>query len=134
MEITYSKEDLKNIIKSYYLQKEQKNVDVSIITRKELLDFYGTLSSITTITITQNITLLGRDTKVSEVVSKDKIINIFSELLESEGYTLESLKYDEGIETQTVGYFMNEHQEQTAYFKGIKIKASKVNSLSKKIN
>ncbi len=134
MEITYSKEDLKNIIKSYYLQKEQKNVDVSIITRKELLDFYGTLSSITTITITQNVTLLGRDTKVSEVVSKDKIINIFSELLESEGYTLESLKYDEGIETQTVGYFMNEHQEQTAYFKGIKIKASKVNSLSKKIN
>ena len=134
MEITYSKEDLKNIIKSYYLQKEQKNVDVSILTRKELLGFYGTLSSITTITITQNVTLLGRDTKVSEVVSKDKIINIFSELLESEGYTLESLKYDEGIETQTVGYFMNEHQEQTAYFKGIKIKANKVNSLSKKIN
>lgn len=134
MEITYSKEDLKNIIKSYYLQKEQKNVDVSILTRKELLGFYGTLSSITTITIIQNVTLLGRDTKVSEVVSKDKIINIFSELLESEGYTLESLKYDEGIETQTVGYFMNEHQEQTAYFKGIKIKANKVNSLSKKIN
>lgn len=134
MEMTYSKEDLKNIIKSYYLQKEQKNVDVSILTRKELLGFYGTLSSITTITITQNVTLLGRDTKVSEVVSKDKIINIFSELLESEGYTLESLKYDEGIETQTVGYFMNEHQEQTAYFKGIKIKANKVNSLSKKIN
>ena len=134
MEITYSKEDLKNIIKSYYLQKEQKNVDVSILTRKELLGFYGTLSSITTITITQNVTLLGRDTKVSEVVSKDKIINIFSELLESEGYTLESLKYDGGIETQTVGYFMNEHQEQTAYFKGIKIKANKVNSLSKKIN
>ena len=127
MEINYTKEDLKNIIKAYYQQKEKKNIDVSIIIRKELIGFYGTLSSITTITISY-------DTKVSEIINKDQIINIFRELLETEGYTLEDLEYTKGIETRTVGYYMNEHQEQTAYFKGIKIRVSKEKTLSKKLN
>ena len=77
MEINYTKEDLKNIIKAYYQQKEKKNIDVSIIIRKELIGFYGTLSSITTITISYDTTLLGRNTKVSEIINKDQIINIF---------------------------------------------------------
>ncbi len=81
MEINYTKEDLKNIIKAYYQQKEKKNIDVSIIIRKELIGFYGTLSSITTITISYDTTLLGRNTKVSEIINKDQIINIFRELL-----------------------------------------------------
>ncbi len=134
MEINYTKEDLKNIIKAYYQQKEKKNIDVSIIIRKELIGFYGTLSSITTITISYDTTLLGRNTKVSEIINKDQIINIFRELLETEGYTLEDLEYTKGIETRTVGYYMNEHQEQTAYFKGIKIRVSKEKTLSKKLN
>ena len=129
MEINYTKEDLKNIIKAYYQQKEKKNIDVSIIIRKELIGFYGTLSSITTITISYDT-----NTKVSEIINKDQIINIFRELLETEGYTLEDLEYTKGIETRTVGYYMNEHQEQTAYFKGIKIRVSKEKTLSKKLN
>lgn len=134
MEINYTKEDLKNIIKAYYQQQSQKNIDVNIITRKELIGFYETLSNITTITISYDTTLLGRNTKVSETINKEQIINIFKELLETEGYRLEDLEFDEGIATKTVGYFMNEHQEQTAYFKGIKIKASKEKTLSKKLN
>ena len=43
MEITYSKTDLKNIIKSYYLEKEGRNVEVSIKTTKESTGFYGAL-------------------------------------------------------------------------------------------
>ncbi|MCI8331073.1 MAG: hypothetical protein HFE04_03110 [Bacilli bacterium] len=86
------------------------------------------------------------------MINKEQIINIFKELLETEGYRLEDLEFDEGISTRTVGYrledlefdegistrtvgyFMNKHQEQTAYFKGIKIKASKEKTLSKKLN
>lgn len=134
MEINYTKEDLKNIIKAYYQQQSQKNIDVNIITRKELIGFYETLSNITTITISYDTTLLGRNTKVSETINKEQIINIFKELLETEGYRLEDLEFDEGIATKTVGYFMNEHQEQTAYFKGIKIRVSKEKTLSKKLN
>ena len=54
---------------------------------------------------------------------------MFNELLESEGYTLENLELDDGIREETVGYFMNEHTEHTAYFNGVKITASKVNTL-----
>ena len=81
----------------------------------------------------KKISLLCRALISLENIS-DQIINIFRELLETEGYTLEDLEYTKGIETRTVGYYMNEHQEQTAYFKGIKIRVSKEKTLSKKLN
>lgn len=34
MEISYTKEDIKSIIKSYYLQKGE-NIDVNIVAKKE---------------------------------------------------------------------------------------------------
>jgi len=129
MEITYSKTDLKNIIKSYYLEKEGRNVNVSIKTSKELTGFYGTLRGVTTITVKETISLLGQSATVKESISKEALVSMFNELLESEGYTLENLELDDGIREETVGYFMNEHTEHTAYFNGVKITASKVNTL-----
>lgn len=133
MEISYTKEDIKSIIKSYYLQKRE-NIDVNIVAKKELTGLYETLSCVTTITLTKNTTILGRTTTTTETLSKEELINIFSELLSSEGYTLENLEYNDGINTKTVGYYMDEHTEYNAYFKGIKITASKVNTLKRKVN
>lgn len=131
MEFTYSKNDLKSLISNYYLEKEGRRVEVDIEVKKELVGYYANLSVITTISIREEVTVLGKKTKAREEISKDKVSSILAELLEETGYSLDNVIFDEGINTEWRGYGMNEYQENLPYFNGVKLSVSK-NSLVKK--
>lgn len=132
MEITYTKEDVKILIEKYYQETESRNVEVEIITKKELTGLYETTTCVNTIKIKERTTLLGRPTTIEQTINKDDIKNIFSEILKDTDFTLESLEYNEGIRQECVGYYMNEHMEYRPYFDGITLKVSKNNLLKKR--
>ena len=87
------------------------------------------MACVTTINIKEEINLLGVKNISKTTLSKESVTQIISELLESEGYSLEGLCYDEGLETR--GCYMDEYQE--AYFKGLRLTVSKNRSLTKKM-
>lgn len=132
MEIKYSQEDLKSLIKSYYLEKEGREVEVIIEVKKELVGFYSSMTGVTTVSLCEEITMLGKKVIGREEIKKDKISSILSELLESAGYTLDGITFDEGVNTVWKGSYMNEYQDYEPYFKGVRLNVSK-NSLVKKM-
>lgn len=130
MEINLTKENLKNVLEAYY-QKEGRAVNVSIEAKKSLVG-YGlceTMACVTTITLKEEITLMGVKNISETTLSREELTRIISDILESEGYTLEGLSYNEGLETK--GYLRDEYQE--AYFKGVRLKVSKNKSLVRKL-
>lgn len=132
MEIIYSKNDLKDLIKKYYLEMEGRDVKVSITSKSELVGFYGTNTCVTTIKVKESVTILGKTTTTEKVISKDELFNMFNIMLENEGYILSDLEYNSGIREECVGYYMNEHIESKPYFNGIILNVRK-NSLSKRM-
>lgn len=132
MEIKYSKNDLKDLIKKYYLEMEGQDVEVSITSKNELVGFYGTNTCVTTIKVKESVTILGKTTITEVVISKDDLYNMFSVMLESEGYSLSDLEYDSGIKEKCVGCYMNEHMESKPYFNGVILSVRK-NSLTKRM-
>lgn len=127
MEITYTKKDLKEMIEKYYYENSGRKVSVSIEAKKEVVGLWESVECITTISISEEVTLMGMKTTVKETMSKEELTRIFNELLEKEGYSLESLEYESGIKNETVGYFMNETTVKKAYFNGIRLNISKNN-------
>lgn len=131
MEIIYTKEDLKGLIKNYYSEAQGRSVDVSINVKSELVGYYEDLACISAIKISEHVNILGKSTIISQVITKEEVIRIISELLESEGYSLETLEYLDGIKTEWKGYGLGEYQEKKPYFKGVKLVVSKNNSLKR---
>jgi len=132
MEIKYSKNDLKDLIKKYYLEMKGQDVEVNITSKSELVGFYGTNTCVTNISIKEIVTLLNKKVTIEETISKDDLYNMFSVMLESEGYSLSDLEYDSGIKEKCVGCYMNEHMENKPYFNGVILSVRK-NSLTKRM-
>ena len=133
MEIKYSKNDLKDLIKKYYLEMEGQDVEVIITSKAELVDFYGNTNiCVTNISIKEIVTLLNKKVTIEEIISKDDLYNIFNIMLENEGYILGNLEYDEGIKKVCVGCYMNEHMENKPYFNGVILSVRK-NNLTKRM-
>ena len=127
MEIKIARDSLKSIIETYYREMEGRNVKVTISAEGSYVG-YGvceSLACVTTIKLKEEIVLIGVKSIFETTLSKDNLTEIMSELLESEGFILESLSYDEGMETK--GYLRDEYQE--AYFKGLNLNVSKINKL-----
>lgn len=58
MEINYSKSDVEDLIKKYYLEKENRKIEVSITPRKELVGFYEEIGCVTEIKIFEVVKVL----------------------------------------------------------------------------
>lgn len=119
MQIKYTKEELIDMIKSYYKEKKGKSVKVNITAKKELVGIHESTECVTTINIIETINFLGRDKEVSYNLSKDALATIFNELFESTSYLLDSLSYNEGIKNICKGFGMDERTEKHAYFNGV---------------
>ena len=107
------------------MEKEGRSVKADITARKECIGIFEEIGCVTTISVSENVTLLGVETTQSETLSKDEVKVILSELLKEAGYDLNDLNFNDGIRKSTVGYFMDEHIESRAYFKGVTLNISK---------
>lgn len=132
MQIKYSKKELIELIEKYYLEKEGRDVKVSITSNSQPTGIFETNSCVTIIKVKEEIVLLGKKVQVSETLDKNTISNIIGEMLESIGYNLESLEFDQGIRQECVGCFMNEHTEYKPYFNGIELRVCKNNLVKRK--
>ena len=101
MKITINPSDVKKAIRKYYKEVENTNVNIEISTYDE--DRFN--SSTVIITAVKNININGLNIAEEEIITNEKLKEIFSYILNGE-YEIESLYLSS--EYQTEGYFMNE--------------------------
>lgn len=131
MELNFSKEELQELIKKYYLESEGRNIDVSFEVNLDDGNYFRDLACVTTIKISEEVLILGKSKVVTQLITKRDISDIIGNLLENEGYHLDRLDYLDGINREYRGYGMNEYQEKTPYFNGVKLTVSKVKTLER---
>ena len=72
--------------------------------------------------------------EVKETITEDQLNTMLRALFDLYEFDLTSLSLDDGLSSKWVGYGMNEHEEKTAFFKGItvNVKKKKNQSLEKR--
>ena len=127
MEMTIKKEQVERILTDYYRTKEDVNGTVKMKTKKELLGYYTCeqTTATTTIELSWTTILLGNTIVVRRVIPFEEYEGIFKDLLGEQGYEVERLWIDNGINTEWTGWGPMEHKEDKVYCNGIKIEAKK---------
>lgn len=122
IESEINKEDLFEIIKSYYLNKYNKIIEVKDNTRAEVRGYPYEYKSIeTTITISYDEVLninKALNIKMKKELSKKDLIEIFNEYLSASNYEVNNIKFNNG--SRLVGYY----EDLETYFDGIKLTLS----------
>ena len=134
MEVSFTKEETLKLIEEYYSRLEDRQVKVSASAKKGYTGWREEEGCVTTITISEKIDRVGMDKEVKETITEDQLNTILRALFELYDFDLTSLTLDDGLSSRWVGYGMNEHEEKTAYFKGItvSVKKKKNQSLEKR--
>lgn len=127
MEMTISKDKVEKILTNYYRTKEDMNGVVKMKTTKELVGWYTSerMEAVTTIELSGTTTLLDTEISVKRVIPFEEYEGIFKNLLEEQGYEVNKLWIDNGIDTEWTGWGLTEHKGETPYCKGIKIEVKK---------
>ncbi len=127
MKIKYEPNEINKMLEEYYRQYERRNVKSNISFKKGYVsDGKGGSKedTIVSITLTEEVTLLGMKNTAIEEVSEERLTEIFTTLLEKTGYDLDSLQYIKGLDTNFVGYGMGEQLISKPYFCGVSLDIS----------
>lgn len=127
MKIEYEPKEINRMLEEYYRQYERRNVKSNISFKKGYVgDGKGgsVEDTIVSITLTEEVTLLGIKNTAVEEVSKERLTEIFTTLLDKVGYDLDSLQYIKGLDSNFVGYGMGEQLIKKPYFSGISLDIS----------
>ena len=101
-----SYKDMKKIIKNYYME-HGRNVNVIINNEIDSDRFAGTV--VTTIQLSEKITLAGVETSFKKYLSMDDLKKIINDSIENENKELVDLNDNAYVESRCEGYGMDEH-------------------------
>lgn len=127
MEMKISKEDTKRFIEYYYQKNENRDVKVKIKCEKCQIG-YGLSEHegcYTTITIEEEVDVLGSKIKTTEKVSDKNLLAIFQTILEEKGYEVKKADLDSGLDSTWEGYGINEYQVKRPYCNGVILEVDK---------
>lgn len=116
-------EKVRNLIHNYYKDIYGIEGKVVIKASKEYVG-YGMMEHkdcLLNITFKGKTIILGEETSISIVISDDELENIIHYYLEQDGYSVNNIEIDKGLEYKTEGYGMGEHTESYPYFRGIEV-------------
>lgn len=119
MEIVIKKKEVCELLEKYY--RENKNIEakVTLSATREPVGLFEEMSCVARVKVTKKVNILGTLKTVKEELSRDEVLGIFRDLLESQGYLVTGLTYDAYINSNWVGYGMGETLEHHAYFNGL---------------
>ncbi len=135
MEIRFTKEEILDLLKKYYKEKENVDVDVSVSVTQGRVGLYETIECAVRFIVKKTINILDYEKSVTITLCEDEVCDIINKILNSTIYTVTSLKYDAGILHRPVGCYDN--MEYQPYFNGIianiKLKEQKARKLKENI-
>ena len=121
MEIKFTENDLKELLKEYFFRKDNIESDISI-NKKVGYDRYDQEECYIEVELKRKITILGREKIVSTKIYEEEIKNIFTEILIEEGYEVANLYFETGLKEEITGYGPAERTESRPYFEGLTVK------------
>lgn len=105
MEMTITKDKVERILTDYYRTREDIKGTVKMKTKKEQVGYYTSehTAAVTTIELSGTTILLGTEIPVKRIIPFDEYQGIFKSLLEEQGYEVNKLWIDNGINTEWTG-------------------------------
>ena len=134
IEVSFTKEDTLKLIEEYYSRLEGRQVKASASAKKGYTGWHDEEACVTTIAISEKMEFVGMSKEVKETITEDQLNTMLKALFDLYEFDLTSLSLDDGLSSKWVGYGMSEHEEKTAFFKGItvNVKKKKNQSLEKR--
>ena len=129
MKLNFTKEQTIKVIQAYYKMYENRDVEVVIKASKGCEGIYETPCANIKIMVNSKVSVLGEQILTEGAIDKKEITNIFTTILNEEGYSVENIYYDAGLTTEDDRY---NHSYPTAYFNGIHVEAKSM--VKQKIN
>ena len=132
METKLDKKRIKKLIDQYYKEIYGIEGNTKISVSEDYVG-YGMgekKDCVVEITYHSKINILEEETNIKIELTEEQLKSIISYFLQKDGYTLNSIYLDKGLEPKTEGYGYGEHTEYRPYFKGINIR---INEKIKKI-
>lgn len=115
MRISITKEQVEDILQNYYQTYEHEDVTIQSKAIQSCVGLYETPCVVVKINAITKINLLGEVVENEEELSENQLRDIFQTILEEQGYSIEDISYDAGMDTD------DRFQSKSAYFKGINI-------------
>lgn len=130
MEIEFTKEETIKMIEEYYKRLEERTVKVSINAKKGYTGWQDELGCVTTVTVSEPIEIMGMKKDVKENLTDEQLKTLLKALFDLYELQLTNISLNDGINSRWEGYGMNEHEVQSAYFKGITVNVQKKKNAS----
>lgn len=113
MNLKFTETQTKKIIKAYYKMSEGKEVEIRPIVSRGCEGLYETPCTNVKILVTSKIELLGESIIGEVELNKSEVTDILKLVLSEQGFEVESISYNAGIDT---GY-----RGEESYFHGINV-------------
>lgn len=126
MEINYTKEETLGLLQEYYKKLEGREVKASIKASKGCIGLYEDEGCVTTISVTEKMDIGGIQKDVVTYLSKEEVEKNLTALFELYGFKLNSVNFNDGLNSRWEGYGFEETEVKTAYFKGITLYVDKL--------
>jgi len=124
MEMIISKEQAVAFVKAYYQKVEQKDVEV-YFEAKKILGIHEVYDCQTVLNINYKENIFDVEIPVKEQVQEDCLLEIFQTILKDYDYTVESARFEDGLNKEYRGVYMNEHLVEEPYCNGINLVVKK---------
>lgn len=125
MEVVFTKDETLKLIEEYYSRLEERTVKASATAKRGYTGWQDEEACVTTITIAENIEIVGMQKEVKETITEDQLTTLLRALFDLYEFNLTSITLDDGLSSRWEGYGYNEHEVKSAYFKGIKVNVNK---------
>lgn len=127
--INITKQELSKLVQAYYKKLENREVLVTIASKKECVGLYEDESCVTTISVKEKIKFLGLEKEIVEVISIKKVEEYLRALLAQEGMDLIGVTLNDGLSSHCEGYGLAEHDVYRPYCNGATLEFSSKNLL-----
>lgn len=116
MELFINKNQLKNILESYYREKNGKDVEVQITDHITYSEYFTCTSKEVEVSykVVMKEILLNQEIKVTHTLTKQSILEILREMIQN--YDIESITEETGID------YVGLYEDQISLFSGITLK------------
>lgn len=133
-EMRFTKEEMKSVLEKYYMEYEDFDGKIQIDCIKELAG-YGMAeqdSAVVSVILNGSFQLLGTKAKTSRILSEEEVGQVFTTLLEKEGYEVEKAHYDASLKDSWKGYGVDEYRTTEPNFNGFVVDVKKEQKIKRK--
>lgn len=125
MQVEFTKDEIIKLLEEYYKRLEDREVKVTITTKKEYSGWRDEQVCVTIFTVIEKLEVAGMMKEVKQILSKDQVKDCLTAVFGLYDFNLKDMTINSSLNSRWEGYGYNEHEVLTPCFKNITIQLEK---------